>query len=509
MTELARGLHRWRFLAVVLLPGAVLMALEIVSSRLLAPAFGNSVYVWGSIIGVFLAAMSAGYVWGGRRADRTPALASLGWLLAASAACQWLTAVVGREVVERLGAATAGRPAGTLLATTLLFAPATALLATVAPFAIRIAGRAPTELGGIAGRLYALSTFGSLGGTLAATFVLVPALALDAILALLVSLTALSALLCFAGTARAGAPLGLAAVLALAPWLSPRFGEPPSNVIAERITPYQTLVVVEEAGVRTLLSDGTRHGGVVVATGEPALSYARGAAAAWILRPGIRSFLGLGLGSGSVGSHLARTFPGLDVTYVDIDAAVPEVARELLGFREGPSVRVVVDDARRFLAGSNGTWDFVYCDTYIGQSVPFHLATREFFAETKRRLASGGVLGLNLAGSLRHPFARALVRTVRASFDHLVVLRLPDSANLLLLATDDAAAARPGAWHAAAAELDRRVGHQPSFGRLATARLELDVDLSDVPVLTDDYAPVDFLLNLGDAGARFPTPAGP
>ena len=69
MADLARGLYRWRFLAVVLLPGAVLMALEIVSSRLLAPAFGNSVYVWGSIIGVFLAAMSAGYVWGGRRAD--------------------------------------------------------------------------------------------------------------------------------------------------------------------------------------------------------------------------------------------------------------------------------------------------------------------------------------------------------------------------------------------------------------------------------------------------------
>ena len=122
MTSVASGLHRWRFLAVVLVPGAVLMALEIVSSRLLAPSFGNSVYVWGSIIGVFLAAMSAGYVWGGRRADLTPELPALGWLLAASAACQWLTSMAGRGVVEWLGAWSGGRPAGTLVATALLFA---------------------------------------------------------------------------------------------------------------------------------------------------------------------------------------------------------------------------------------------------------------------------------------------------------------------------------------------------------------------------------------------------
>jgi spermidine synthase len=155
-----------------------------------------------------------------------------------------------------------------------------------------------------------------------------------------------------------------------------------------------------------------------------------------MLRPQIRSVLFLGLGSGSVGSHLERTFPGLEVTYVDIDPAVPEVASRWLGFRAEERSRVVIDDARRFLAGADRTWDFVYCDTYIGQSVPVHLATREFFAEAKRRLAPGGVLGLNLAGSLRHPFARALVRTVRESFAHLVVLRPPESGNLLLLATD-------------------------------------------------------------------------
>ena len=226
------------------------------------------------------------------------------------------------------------------------------------------------------------------------------------------------------------------------------------------------------------------------------------------MRPEIRSFLGLGLGSGSVGSHLARTFPGLTVTYVEIDPAVPEIARRLLAFREGPAMRVEIADARRFLVASDAAWDYIYCDTYIGQSVPFHLATREFFVETKRHLTPGGVLGLNLAGSLDHPFARALVRTVRESFAHLAVLRVPRSGNLLLLATEDAAAVQPRLWRERAAELDGRVVHEPSFEEIALARFAIDLDLTDVPLLVDDFAPVDYLLNLADPDASFSPLAG-
>src|SRR6476660_10391021 len=72
----------WRFYWVVAVSGAVLMALEILSSRVLAPHFGNSVYVWGSIISVFLAALSLGYLWGGRLVDREPTLAALGRVIA-------------------------------------------------------------------------------------------------------------------------------------------------------------------------------------------------------------------------------------------------------------------------------------------------------------------------------------------------------------------------------------------------------------------------------------------
>jgi len=492
---------RARFLTVVVLPGAVLMALEIVSSRLLAPQFGNSVYVWGSIIGVFLAAMSAGYVAGGRWADRTPNLAALGRLLLAAAVVQWGTALGGRAGVAALGAWTGGRPAGTLVATAVLFGPATFFLATVAPFAIRVASRDPERLGGLAGRLYALSTFGSLAGTLAATFVLIPELPLDTILALLVSATALSAALS-AGSARR-ALAGVALAVAVGPWLAPRLDAADASVVAERITPYQTLVVRESGGERTLESDGTRHGAIRLDSGAPSLSYLSGSLAAWLFDPQIDRVLVLGLGSGGLGEYLVRRFPEIDVTYVEIDPAVPELAERWFGYRTGPRRRLAIDDGRRFVEATDERFDLIYCDTYVGQSVPFHLATREFFRSAERRLAPGGVVAVNLAGSLEHPFARAILRTMRQVFRQVLIFRIGGSANLLFLGVDAPGPTSTAELVARARELDARLAIQPPFAGIALGRIEPDLDLSDVPVLSDEYAPVDALLNFADPRARF------
>ncbi|GMU64005.1 MAG: hypothetical protein AMXMBFR36_02790 [Acidobacteriota bacterium] len=500
MGETPGTIYRLRFLGVVVLPAAALMALEIVSSRLLAPAFGNSVYVWGSIIGVFLAAMSAGYVAGGRLADLRPRLPALGVVLLGSAALQTLTASIGRVVVAGLGAASGGRPGGTLLAVALLFGPATAALAAVSPFAVRLAGREPERLGGVAGRLFALSTFGSLGGTLAATFWLIPQLELEAILALLVSVTALAAILCFV---RPLPIVGAAAIAALA-WLGPSLGRQPDEIRLERITPYQTLVVEEAHGRRTLISDGVRHGAIRLDTGEPALTYLQGTAVGLLARPEAARLVVLGLGTGGAGAVLRTLRPGLDVTYVDIDPAVPEIAREWFGLDAG--ARVEVDDARRFLAATDERWDIVFCDTYVGQSVPFHLATREYFELVRTRLAPGGVVEVNLAGNIDHPFSRAILRTLASVFGHVQVFRIPDSGNFMLIASEEPLPPA-SVLERRAIEIDRRLGTSPRYRRVALARWTGAIDLADVPVLTDGYAPVDALLDLGATDARLPAGA--
>jgi spermidine synthase len=501
----AGAVYRLRFLFVVVVPAAVLMALEIVSSRLLAPQFGNSVYVWGSIIGIFLAAMSTGYVAGGRLADRRPKLPALGHLLLLSALLQWATALGGRYGVAIVGEATQGRPAGTLLAATLLFGPATLLLATVSPFAVRLAVRAPSGLGGVAGNLFALSTAGSLAGTLAATFVLIPALSLDTILALLVAATGLAAAASY-GRSRFAA---VALAVAIGTWWTPSLRPAGDGIVVERATPYQTLVVRESEGVRYLYSDGTLHGATDLASGETRLEYARSSPTLTLYSPHPKRVLLLGVGTGGVGRYLLARLPSIEeAVYVDIDPAVVEIARRQFGFEPGPRERIVVEDGRRFLAADPGGWDWIYVDTYVGLSVPFHLATREFFELARSKLAPGGVVGINVAGSVRNAFPRAILRTMGQVFGRIDAFGVPASGNHLLIG--QGGPARPlSQLLERAGELEPRLSAPAGLRRLAGARLSYDLDLTRVPILTDQYAPVDALLDLSIREIDFDLPVHP
>jgi spermidine synthase len=514
-------LWRLRFYWVVGACGGALMALEILSSRILAPYFGNSVYVWGSIISVFLAALSLGYLWGGRLADRQPSLAALARLLALAAACQEALLLGGSRFAAALADWTGASPAGTLLTATALFGPASVLLATVSPYAVRLAARDLGRLGDTAGRLYALSTLGSLGGTLLATFVLIPFLEQRLVLALLTAATAATALAA-AVPGRGGAaaaesdgaapggpsappralPAALLAglVLAAAGAAFLPHTSTGADLLYERTTPYQTLIVRERGGVRYLESDRVQQAAVQLADGEPAMRYARFAAASLLLNAHPRRLLSLGMGGGSVGSYLQRRVAGLGVDYVDIDPAVPELAQRFLLLHPGPRTTITIADGRRFLAGARGrAWDFVYCDTYIGRSVPFHLTTIEFLDEVKRHLAAGGTFGLNLAAGLTDPFSKAMYRTVAESFAAIYLFRVGGASNVLVLATD-APGLLPGQLAARARDLDRLLpGFDPSLTVMAHARVGVGLDASDVPLLRDEFAPVDRLIHLGAA----------
>ncbi|HEV7516068.1 MAG TPA: fused MFS/spermidine synthase [Thermoanaerobaculia bacterium] len=499
--------ERLRFYWVVAVSGAVLMALEILSSRVLAPHFGNSVYVWGSIISVFLAALSLGYLWGGRRADREPTMAALGRLIAWAGVFEAVLLLAGGRLAALLGAWTGNSPAGTLLAATVLFGPASVLLAMVSPYAVRLAARDLGRLGHTTGRLYALSTLGSLAGTLGCTFLLIPFLALRQILALVLAATAATALVALAGALRQEALsatlASLLVVLALSSgWLPERREK---GLIYERVSPYQSLEVRESEGVRTLISDRIPQAAVRMADGEPALHYPRYMPAALLVHPRISRFLGLGLGGGSVGTYLGRRLPGLAIHYVDIDPAVPEVARRFMGFHSDGRTRVTIADARGFLHGAGGEqWDFILSDTYIGLSVPFHLTTVQFLDEVRRHLAPHGVFGLNLAAGLGDPFSRAMYRTVRDRFATTYVVDIRGVSNVLVLATDDdrlsfADLAQRGQ------ELGATLRFDPPLSQLAQAFAETNFDPATAQLLTDEFAPVDRLIQLGRS-ARVPTP---
>ncbi|HSL65034.1 MAG TPA: fused MFS/spermidine synthase, partial [Gaiellaceae bacterium] len=164
--------------------GAVLLGMELAASRVLAPYFGNSLFVWGSLIGVVLAGLSIGYWLGGVLADRLPATELLLGVMTLGALLVLLVPIVDGPVLDWVVGWDPGPRLNPLLAAVILFGPASVVLAAVTPVAVRLAARSVDTVGRTAGRLYAVSTAGSIVGTLATAFWLVPELGVSQLLAL-------------------------------------------------------------------------------------------------------------------------------------------------------------------------------------------------------------------------------------------------------------------------------------------------------------------------------------
>ncbi len=165
------------------LSGAVLLGLEIVASRVLAPYFGSSLFVWGALIGVVLAGLSIGYWLGGALADRYPSPYLLIGAIAGGAVLVLLVPLVDAWVLEQIVSWDPGPRLDPLVATIVLFGAASVVLGGVSPIAVRLVTRSLERLGRTAGRLFAVSTAGSIAGTFVTAFWLVPELGTDQVLA--------------------------------------------------------------------------------------------------------------------------------------------------------------------------------------------------------------------------------------------------------------------------------------------------------------------------------------
>ena len=172
-------------LLIAFLSGAILMGLELVGSRVLATSFGGSIFVWGSLIGVFLAALSIGYYLGGAIVDRRPSASVLALFLVTAGIFVLLLPPYGSSVCDAILMRDFGPRANPLIACMALFYIPGMLMAVTSPFVIRLTARSIKQVGKTAGAVYATSTMGSIAGTLGTAFYLIPAMGTRALLTLL------------------------------------------------------------------------------------------------------------------------------------------------------------------------------------------------------------------------------------------------------------------------------------------------------------------------------------
>jgi len=157
----------------VFITGLSIMSSEILASRILAPHFGNTVFLWGSIISTFLTGLALGYYIGGMIADKRPSYRILSAILLLSAFLFLLFPVYSKAINNAIFDLNLGLKRGPLLASMSQFLLPMIFLGMVTPYSVKLKTRTLSVVGSTAGRLYAVSSIGSITGTLVTTFYLI------------------------------------------------------------------------------------------------------------------------------------------------------------------------------------------------------------------------------------------------------------------------------------------------------------------------------------------------
>jgi spermidine synthase len=479
----------------VFVVGMSTLGAEIAAARLMAPFFGASTIVWANTIAIVLVALSVGYWLGGRYADRHPHKRGLCLLVLGAALLLALVPIVADPFlslsVEAFDDVSVGGFVGSLVGVLILVALPVLMLGMVSPWALRLKVADVAHSGETAGRLYAISTVGSLVGTFLSALLLIPLVGTQR--------TFLTFALLLAGVAALGlsrrwalAPLFVAGLMALPVGTVKAAVDDGARVIHEADTTHQYARVVEYPdGTRRLeLNEGQAVHSVyrrdTVITDDFWDGFLALPFAARPQPPGRVAILGNGAGT-TVRAY-ERYFPATRIDAVEIDGELTDIGRRYFGLHDRPGVRFFAEDARPFLRRTTARYDGIFVDAYRQPYIPFYLATREFFELVRDRLRPGGVLIINIG----HPegseqLEEVLTATVRTVFRNVV--RDPIEPTNTMLTASTVPLSAESLLHAASAL-------PPDVGKLVReTATRLQPPLIGGRVYTDDRAPVEWLID--------------
>jgi MFS family permease len=482
----------------VFLSSALLLVLEIVAGRLIAPYVGVSLYTWTSIIGVILAGLSLGNWLGGLWADRGGDGRSVGLVLGLGGVfcllslpfLAWLGAAVRDAGLGLLGTSF-------LFATALFFIPA-ALIGVVTPLLTTLALRLDPRAGHVVGRMHALAAIGSILGTFITGYWLVQTFGTRSV----VLGTAVALFLLAAPFLRRGArPVSVLLVLGIlgagAAVLQRNALESPCN----RESSYFCIRVVDQTPVapfgeaRGMVLDHLLHGINHATVPEMLIApYVHAIDELSYAHFGSRYDEGLdyffaGGGSYSHPRAVQALSPSSRLTIAELDPMVTLTAVEHL-YLAPEGMRILHEDARVVLAREQGPFDVVVGDVFHDLAIPYHLVTREFARLVKSRLAPGGLYTMNVVDAFPDPrLVKAVVKTLETEFRHVDVWMegMPDANRVTYVLTASDASRLPE-------RVDARASFERTWLRVTEQLSAVGTHPSEIPILTDDYAPVERLI---------------
>jgi Predicted spermidine synthase with an N-terminal membrane domain len=497
-------LSRRLLLPLVFVSGMASLAAEFGASRLLAPYFGTSLYVWGVLIGLILIYLSAGYVIGGRLADRHPRPEVLYQVTAWAGLWIGIIPLVSYPILlasqQGFRDLSVGLVAGTLLAVVLLFAVPVILLGCVSPFAIRLLLKNVETGGNTAGRVYALSTAGSILGTFLPVFWFIPTYGTRPTLeGFGLALVVISVV----GLWPRRKLYALFAVAVILAWIflpagikPPEFG----TLVYEKESAYNYIQVVQVGSTTELiLNEGQAVHSVYNSQDDLTHGYwdylllADAFRPAQETAPDPRSIAILGLAAGTSARQYRLAYGSqVDITGVEIDPDIVAAGHRYFHLGDA-GAHEVLSDARYWLDTQAGRYDVILLDAYRQPYIPFHLTTREFFQQVRNHLNPGGVAVANAGRTATdYRLVDAIASTMAAVYPNVYLIDDSRFTNTLVFGTTEPVTL---------SDIDHNLALEsaPLATAAAQAVLSGGGKLRASPyhgqVFTDDLAPVERLID--------------
>ncbi|MDO8573008.1 MAG: fused MFS/spermidine synthase [bacterium] len=528
MERLKNFIIHKKLLLVVFVTGAAVLVIEVSATRILATYFGNTLYSFSSILSIVLGALSLGYYYGGRMADKNPSRRNFYLIILYSGVSVLLLYVLSLLILPILGFLLSPM-FGPLIASLLLFFIPSLLLGMLSPFAIKLQSEhAPSgTIGTISGEVFFWSTLGSIGGSLISGFFLIPSFGVDVIMVgLALTLVIVGVLGVGVGlpaphmSRQAGLPvrhrtqtggiskntaqnIGFLVISALV--VSFMWWQGLQKIflfvgdgIYEKLYVYDG--VYEGKPTRFFTQDTTASGAMNLKDGGLAYEYTKYYDAYRVFNPDIKHTLVIGGGIYSIPKQLLADISDVRVDVAEIEPSLYGLAKKYFGLKDDPRLSNYIVDGRRFLHDSTNVYDFIFTDAYKSlYSMPVHLTTKEFFETANKKLASGGVFMANIIGSLSPEtpsFTLSEMRTFRSVFpnSYFFATKSPQSTEPQNLIFIGFKSDKTPNFNSSEVLHDRN----PLVRSLDEKLIDLSAfDFSQYTMFTDNYAPVEYY------GARF------
>ncbi|MBU1164722.1 fused MFS/spermidine synthase [Patescibacteria group bacterium] len=480
---------------IVFISGATVMILELIGSRILAPYLGGSIFVWTSLIGIILGALSLGYYLGGNFSKNNPSFKFLSLTLVIAGIFIVLITAIKEPILNM--AMSYGIKIGSIFATTLLFVIPSILLGMVSPYSVRLKIKDVETSGSAAGNLYAISTIGSIVGTFLAGFYLIPTFGS---LNILFGLGTILIVTSFLGmpSKLIKTRIGILMILFILTGYA-QYQILNKGYLVDFDSSYNHIRVYDTVDKRThrmkrVLQIGAEtHSSIFLDTGEMATEYSRYMILDRIFNTDIKKVLVIGGGAYSQPKDINNRFPNAQIDVVEIDPMVTKMAMDYFNFVPNDKFNIFHEDGRIFLNNNKNKYDVIYLDAFISwYAIPFQLTTVETIEKIYNSLEDDGIVIANLISSLdgeKSYFFKSELKTFSKYFSNYYIFpvytkKIDSIQNIIVILTKSSNTyTLDQLYNLARSEQEKS---------LIKNLYQESIDLSQTEILTDDFAPVDY-----------------